>query len=356
MIVFTGGGTAGHVTPSFAIIRHFQSLGWVVHYVGSTTGMEEALVSPLGVSFHSIPTGKLRRYLSLENLFDVFRILFGIWRAYWLCRRLRPRVVFSKGGYVSFPFVMGAWLNRVPVVAHESDLTPGLANRLAYPFVRRICVTFEQTQRYLDSERCVYTGTPVREELLNGDVAAGRRFLGFDDRKPIVLFVGGSLGARRLNEVVRAGLTQLTEDFQVVHIAGAGNLDSARDETPGYRRFEYLADPYADVLAAADIVVSRAGANSVYELLLLAKPHVLVPLPLTASRGDQIENADYARERGLSDVIADVELTAERLLDALQALLSRLDERRRALEQFEAPSSVALITALLESEAKGLSP
>ena len=341
------------MTPSFAIIRHFLSLGWEVHYVGSTTGMEEALVAPLHVSFHSIPTGKLRRYVSLENLLDVFRVLMGIWSAFWLCRRLRPRVVFSKGGYVSFPLVVGAWLNRAPVIAHESDLTPGLANRMSYPFVRRICVTFEQTRRHLGSERAVHTGTPVREELLNGDAAAGRRLLGFDDRTPIVLFVGGSLGAMRLNDVVREALLRLTRDYQVVHIVGGGNLDIELNATPRYRQYEYLTDQYADVVAAADMVVSRAGANSVYELVVLAKPHVLVPLPRRASRGDQIENAEHTRGRGWSDVIADEALTAEGLLDALQDLMGHLDERRRLLEQFEAPRSVALITSLLESEARG---
>ncbi|MEE9253416.1 MAG: undecaprenyldiphospho-muramoylpentapeptide beta-N-acetylglucosaminyltransferase, partial [Pseudomonadales bacterium] len=331
---------------------HFQTVGWEVHYVGSRSGMEQALVAPLGISFHAIPTGKLRRYLSLENLLDVFRVFAGIWSALWLCRRLRPRVVFSKGGYVSFPFVVGAWFNRVPVVAHESDLTPGLANRLAYPFVRRICVTFEQTRQHLRSARSAYTGTPVREELLNGDRAAGRRFLGFDDQRPILLVVGGSLGALRLNEVVRAGLSGLTDRFQVVHIAGAGNLDAAHDEVPSYRQFEYLVETYADVLAASDVVVSRAGANSVYELVVLAKPHLLVPLPLSASRGDQIENAEYTSGRGLSDVILDEELTPESLNEALQRLLQHLDERRVKLQEFETLDSVRLITDLLESEAR----
>lgn len=350
--MFTGGGTAGHVTPSFPLIRHFQAAGWEVHYVGSGSGMEQALVAPLSVEFHAIPTGKLRRYLSLENLLDVFRVLAGIWRGFWLLRRLHPRVVFSKGGYVSFPVVIGAWFNRVPVVAHESDLTPGLANRLAYPFVRRICVTFEQTRRHLDSGRSVYTGTPVRPELLNGDRAAGRRLLGFDERCPVLLVVGGSQGAERLNEVVRAGLARLTERFQVVHLAGAGNLDAALDATPSYRQFEYLAATYPDVLAASDMVVSRAGANSVYELLLLAKPHLLVPLPRSASRGDQIENAEHTRGRGLSDVILEEELTPGALIEALQQLQLHLDERSARLQQLETPDSVRLITQLLEREAR----
>jgi UDP-N-acetylglucosamine--N-acetylmuramyl-(pentapeptide) pyrophosphoryl-undecaprenol N-acetylglucosamine transferase len=313
--------------------------------------MEEALVAPLGVHFHAIPTGKLRRYPSLENLLDAFRVLGGVWRGFWLCRSLEPRVVFSKGGYVSFPFVVAAWLNRVPVVAHESDLTPGLANRLAYPFAKRICVTFEATRERVGA-RGVYTGTPVREELRNGQAQAGRRLLGFDDGRPIVLFVGGSLGARRLNEVVRGALTELTERFQVVHIAGAGNLDPALDDIASYRQFEFLAEPYPDVLAAADIVVSRAGANSVYELLLLGKPHVLVPLPRSASRGDQIENADYTSERGFSEVIADEALAPARLCTALISLLENLPARRARLQEFRPPDSVKLISELLESEAR----
>lgn len=324
----------------------------MTHYVGSRTGIEEALVRPLGVHFHAIPTGKLRRYPSFENLLDAFRVLGGIWRGIWLCRRVRPRVVFSKGGYVSFPFVVAAWLNRVPVVAHESDLTPGLANRLAYPFAKRICVTFEPTLEHVGAARGVYTGTPVREELAKGRAEAGRRVLRFDDSRPVVLVVGGSLGARRMNEVVRSGLAELTERFQVAHIAGAGNLDPALDQTPSYRQFEFLAEPYADVLAAADIVVSRAGANSVYELLLLGKPHVLVPLPRSASRGDQIENAEYTRAMGFSEVIADETLTPERLRSVLVSLLERLPERRARLREFQPPDSVSLITALLESEAK----
>lgn len=314
--------------------------------------MEEALVAPLDVSFHAIPTGKLRRYLSLENVLDLFRVLAGIWCGFWLCRRVRPRVVFSKGGYVSFPLVVGAWLNRIPVVAHESDLTPGLANRLAYPFVRRICVTFEETRRHLDPARCIYTGTPVREELSRGDDAAGRRFLGFEEGRPILLVVGGSLGAQHLNRVVRDGLARLTERFQVAHVAGSGNLDAALEGRPSYRQFEYLADRYADVLAASDLVVSRAGGNSVYELLLLGKPHLLVPLPLSASRGDQIENAEYTRARGLSDVIADEKLTPQTLLEALLTLERHLAERRLQLRKFEAPDSIGLITKLLQCEAR----
>ena len=342
-VVVTGGGTAGHVVPALPVVEALLAAGSTVHFVGSTSGLEEALVTPLGIPFHGIQTGKLRRYFSLENLLDALRVPLGVWQAWRLLRRLRPAVVFSKGGFVSFPVVVGAWLNKIPVVAHESDLTPGLANRLALPFVKSLCVNFEDTRARHD--RLVVTGTPMRRALLEGDAARGRSLLGLGvgAKRPVLLVVGGSLGAARLNEVVRDSLDQLLPDYAVVHVCGAGKIDPALTDLPGYIQREYVSDDWGDIIAAADLVISRAGANALYEWLALGKPHLLVPLPLTASRGDQIENAAYAEARGWSAVLPERDLNSVTLIDGAAKLAALSSEYQSRLQAFRTRDSVALI-------------
>jgi len=337
----TGGGSAGHVVPALPVIEALLEGGAEVHFVGGTSGLEERLVLPLGVAYHGIQTGKLRRYFSMTNLADAFRIPLGIWQAWRLVRRLRPGVVFSKGGFVSFPVVIGAWLNRVPVVAHESDLTPGLANRLAQPFVKSLCVNFPDTTARV--RRVVATGTPLRRALVDGDPDRGRSLLGIDAERPVLLVVGGSLGAARLNEVVRSALHELLATHVVVHVCGAGKLDASLSATPGYIQREYVDDGWGDVIAAADLVVSRAGANALYEWLALAKPHLLVPLPRAASRGDQVENAAFAQSRGWSLVLPERKLDPTTLTSSIADLANLSGELRRRLQAFNARDSVRLI-------------
>ncbi len=340
-VVITGGGSAGHVVPALPIAEALLEAGCVVHYVGGTSGLEERLVTPLGVPYHGIRTGKLRRYFSIANLVDLVRIPLGIIQATWLVARLRPTVVFSKGGFVSFPVVVGAWLNRVPVVAHESDLTPGLANRLVVPFTTTLCVNFEDTRA--NHPNIVVTGTPLRRILTAGNASRGRRLLGIEPDRRVLLVVGGSLGAARLNEILRAALDRLLVDHHVVHVCGAGNVDGSRRDTPGYTQREYVAEDWGDIIAAADWVVSRAGANALYEWLSLGKPHLLVPLSRSASRGDQIENAAYAEARGWSMVLDEDALNAETLVSGVAKLAALSGEYRQRMQAFRRRDSVALI-------------
>ncbi len=351
-IVFTGGGTAGHVVPSFPLIQYFVGLGWHIHYVGSTSGLEQRLIAPFDISYDGIATGKLRRYWSVENALDLFRVLGGCLQAVRLLRRRRPNVVFSKGGYVSFPVVFAAWLLRIPVIAHESDLTPGLANRLAFPFVVKICVNFADTHIGRDAAKLVHAGTPIRPALLQGSAQRGREFCGIAPESPILLVVGGSSGSERMNVVVRQALPELTTSFHVVHICGAGHVDETLAEQHHYRQFEFISEAWGDVIAAADIVVSRAGANTLFELLTLRKPNLLIPLPLRVSRGDQIENARYAEKHGFSEVLEEAQLSAETLVSRVKQIHHDRDQWPERLKRFPSIDSVKIITDLLKKTAR----
>ncbi|MCZ6888629.1 MAG: undecaprenyldiphospho-muramoylpentapeptide beta-N-acetylglucosaminyltransferase [Gammaproteobacteria bacterium] len=348
--VVTGGGTAGHVIPAIPVIELLQAQGWRVTFVGSDSGLEESLVAPLRVDYHSVKTGKLRRYFSGQNFIDAFRIPLGVWQAFRLLGHLKPDVVFSKGGFVSFPVVFAAWVRGIPVVAHESDLTPGLANRLATPFVTSFCVNFEPTVSagIAGAKRVVVTGTPLRDVLTHGEAQRGLESMGFDGEKPVVVVTGGSLGAERLNELVREALGALCMRYDIMHVCGKGKLDQRLDAWPGYRQREFIGDGWGDVLAAADIVVSRAGANTLYELIALRKPHLLIPLSAKVSRGDQIENAAFAASRGFSSVVQESALSSDELVRAIDAIACDLDGWRAKLEAFEVCDSVSLIVAELQ--------
>jgi UDP-N-acetylglucosamine--N-acetylmuramyl-(pentapeptide) pyrophosphoryl-undecaprenol N-acetylglucosamine transferase len=317
-ILFTGGGTAGHVTPNLSLVEACRERGWEALYAGSAQGIERELIAPFGIPYYAVASGKLRRYLALANFLDPLRVLAGVWQSFWLCGRLKPDAVFSKGGFVAVPVVAGAWLRGVPVVIHESDMTPGLANRLCAPFARRVCVAFEPALHHFPG--ALLTGTPLRRDLLEADPSRGLRRLGFEAGRPVLLVVGGSLGALRINQALRQALPDLLRDFQIAHLCGAGHLDPSLDATPGYRQFEYLREGYGDVLSCADLVVSRAGANALSELLAARKPNLLIPLPAAASRGDQIDNARHFATLGYSRVLLQEQLTAARLTRAVHRL------------------------------------
>ncbi|MDI9484458.1 MAG: undecaprenyldiphospho-muramoylpentapeptide beta-N-acetylglucosaminyltransferase [Bacillota bacterium] len=323
-IVLTGGGTAGHVNPHFALIPHLQKSGWEIHYIGTHDGIERELIEP-HLPYNPISAGKLRRYFDVKNLSDPFRVLKGIAEAYRVLRRIRPRVVFSKGGFVSVPVTVAAWLLRIPVILHESDLTPGLANKLSLPFASELCLTFPDSLKYVKGKGTV-TGTPIRAELLAGQKSEGLRLCGFAEDVPVLLVMGGSQGAGVFNQVIRENLPVLAERYQIIHLCGKGNLDQAVKH-PRYCQVEYAKEELAHLLAAADYALSRAGANAIFELLALAKPHVLVPLSKKASRGDQILNAASFARQGFSLVIQEEELNLQSLLDNL----TRLEENK---EQF----------------------
>ena len=345
--VVTGGGSAGHVIPALPVIEALREKGWEVSFIGSDSGLEEGLVEPLGIPFFGVRTGKLRRYFSLANVTDALKIPLGILQAFLILRRVKPRVVFSKGGFVAFPVVFAAWLRRVPVVAHESDLSPGLANRLSLPFVATLCVNFEGTRAR--ARRVVHSGTPIRAALLNGDADRGFDAAGLPGRRPLLVVVGGSLGAQRLNQITRAALPGLTQTFEVLHVCGAGHLDASLANTPGYVQREFVSDGWGDILAAATLVVSRSGANALHELLALRKPNLLVPLPTTASRGDQIENAAHAAQRGFSKVLPEADLTPETLVAGALDVLDALAAWRARLAEFRSPDATGVIVAELET-------
>ncbi|MCB1686063.1 MAG: UDP-N-acetylglucosamine--N-acetylmuramyl-(pentapeptide) pyrophosphoryl-undecaprenol N-acetylglucosamine transferase, partial [Pseudomonadales bacterium] len=329
-------------------IQALLAEGHRVSFVGSRSGLEAQLLGDLPIAYHGIAAGKLRRYLSFENFLDAFKVLFGILEALVLLKRLKADVVFSKGGFVSFPLVLAAGLWRIPVVAHESDLTPGLANRLALPFVHSLCVNFPDTKPARFAGRLICTGTPVRQALLNGSPERGRALLGVDAGRRILLVTGGSLGADRLNAVVRAALPQLLPEADVVLVCGPGKLSGI--ERTGFHEFEFVSDAWGDLLACADLVVSRAGANTLYELLCLGKPNILVPLSRKASRGDQIENAAYARRQGFSRVLQEEDLAPQPLVALVIDALEETHSGRMA--GFQPPDSVRLICEAITEAVK----
>ncbi len=332
-LLVVGGGSAGHVLPALPVIAQLQARGAKVSYVGTYSGLEQALLKNEDVAFYPISAGKLRRYFSWQNFTDLFRILRGVTQAWWLLGRIKPDVVFSKGGFVSFPVALAAWLRRVPVVAHESDITPGLANRLVLPFTKTLCVSFPQTQVGETKAKVVHTGTPLRQEMLHGDPNTGRELLGIGTDKPLLVVTGGSLGADALNTVIRSSLPRLLEHYHVLHVCGQGKL--ADITAAGYLQKEYVGEGWGDMLAAADLVVSRAGANALFELLTLAKPNLLVPLSAKASRGDQIQNAAYAEQAGYSLVVQEDEFDADALMQGLAQLEQHKLQFQQALVRFE---------------------
>jgi UDP-N-acetylglucosamine--N-acetylmuramyl-(pentapeptide) pyrophosphoryl-undecaprenol N-acetylglucosamine transferase len=351
-VLLTGGGTAGHVTPNLALLPGLTARGFTVEYMGDSRGIERRLAEQAGVRFHGISTGKLRRYFSWQNFVDPFRIVLGVLQATWRIARRRPALVFSKGGFVGVPVVIAAWLNRVPVIVHESDLTPGLANRLSFPFARRICLSFAETADRLPGRDVIYTGTPVRRDLLQGDRAGGVARFGLDPARRTLLVFGGSQGARALNEQVRALLERLPDDLQILHVCGPGNLAPDLEGRSGYRQYEYLAEEFADAFACADVVLSRAGANSLAELIALRKPAIVVPLPTAASRGDQIDNARVFAEKGYGLVLPQSELTTEKLCSEIQAALERADDFVAAMDASESHDPVTRILDLIEELAR----
>ena len=319
-IVLTGGGTAGHVTPNLALIPRLQADGWEIHYIGAANSPEQELIARVpGVTFHSVSVGKLRRYFDPKNFSDPFRVIRGIRQATGVIRRIKPNVVFSKGGFVSVPVVYGAKLNGVPVVTHESDMTPGLANKLCLPFSSAQCCTFPEAVKYAKGKG-VHTGTPIRPEILQGDRLEGRKRFGFNSNRPVLMVVGGSSGAQAINQAVWQSLPQLTENFQVLHLCGKGNLNSVYEGTANYTQREYLNEEMADAYACADILISRAGSNALCEILAARKPALLIPYPKGASRGDQLLNAESFRARGFSHVLQQEDMTPDSLVEAVEKL------------------------------------
>lgn len=349
-IVLTGGGTAGHVTPNIALIPYLKERGFEIEYMGSYDGIEKKLIEKEGIPYTGIDSGKLRRYASVQNLKDPHHILHGIREARHYMKKNRPDVVFSKGGFVAVPVVLAARRYHIPVVIHESDLSPGLANKICIPRANKICFSFPETEKYLGNKG-IHTGLPVRDELLRGDPVKGREACGFDDSKPVLMVIGGSLGSLNVNNAVRGALNELLEKFQIVHICGAGKMDASYDGTPGYVQFEYVSDGLNDLMAMSDVFISRAGANVICELAALKKPNVLIPLGTDASRGDQILNAQSFEKRGFSHVLLEQDLNTDSLIAAVAEVFENKDKYIDAMEKAGGENAARMVADIIAETA-----
>ncbi|TGY96071.1 undecaprenyldiphospho-muramoylpentapeptide beta-N-acetylglucosaminyltransferase [Petralouisia muris] len=350
-IVLTGGGTAGHVTPNLALLPRLKELGYDIHYIGSYNGIEKKLIEQYSIPYYGISSGKLRRYFDWKNFSDPFKVIKGYGQARTLLKKLKPDVVFSKGGFVSVPVILAAKHRKIPAIIHESDITPGLANKLAIPNACKVCCNFPETLKYLPADKAVLTGSPIREELLSGNRLKGLTYCGFQSEKPVIMVIGGSTGSQFINKIVRSLLPDLLKDFQVLHLCGKGKLDSSFEHTKGYAQFEYANKELSDMFALADLVISRAGANAICELLALRKPNILIPLSANASRGDQILNARSFEGQGYSVVIEEEQLNSVILLDAIKKLFQNRNQYINAMAKSEQLNSVETIVQLLEQAA-----
>lgn len=334
-IVLTGGGSGGHVTPNLALLPYLLERGYEVHYIGTHDGIERQLVQ--GIPYHAIQAGKFRRYMSVRNFTDPFRTMAGYFDAKKILKDLSPSVVFCKGGFVSVPVAFAAHALHIPTILHESDYTPGLANRLCIPKADKICLSFDAgAEKY--AGRAVVTGSPIRRELLRGDRRKGLAFCSLPDKKPVLMIMGGSLGAATLNDIVDANIDRLLREFSIIHLRGKGNLNKLLHIKKDYAQFEYISAEMPDLFASADIVLSRAGANAVFEFLALKKPALLIPLPLSASRGDQILNAKFFVKNGYAQMLEQEKLTGDLLLGSLQNLYQN---RKNYMEAMSAAKAAA---------------
>lgn len=352
-IVLTGGGTAGHVTPNIALLPHLKSAGFEVSYLGSYDGIEKKLIDDFNIPYYGISTGKFRRYLDPKNFTDPFRVIKGYHEARKYLKEIKPDIVFSKGGFVSVPVVRAAASLKIPCIIHESDMTPGLANKMCIPVASKICCNFPETLKMLPDDKAVLTGSPVREELFSGNKINALDICGFTANKPVIMVIGGSQGAASVNKTVRAALPKLLEDFQVVHLCGKDKVDNLLLNVKGYKQFEYLKTELKDIFAMADVVISRAGANAICELLALNKPNILIPLPSAKSRGDQLLNARSFESQGFSIVIDEDYLTENLLVEKVQELYCSRQCYIDTMKQSHQLNSIDTIMGLIKDTVKG---
>lgn len=351
-IVLTGGGTAGHVVVNLALLPRLEEEGWEIHYIGSETGIEKSLLADYPqVTYHGIPTGKLRRDLSIKsittNVRDMGHVISGVHEARKLMKDIKPHIVFSKGGFVSVPVVLAAHSYHVPIISHESDLSPGLANKITAPFVKRILVTFESTAAQVPAKKAFYLGPVIRPQLKGGSVREGRIRFGMQSNKPILLVLGGSLGAEAINRLVWENLDELLKRFEILHGVGANKGDSSM-ERPDYHQIDYIKAGMNDALAMADVVVSRAGSNAIFEFLYYHKPMLLIPY-WKGSRGDQVENAREFARAGYAKVLDERKATPAQFLQAVTDLMNHREAIQQRQRKFEFRDGVETILSLLEA-------
>ncbi|KKI93062.1 UDP-diphospho-muramoylpentapeptide beta-N- acetylglucosaminyltransferase [Bacillus sp. SA1-12] len=356
-IVFTGGGSAGHVTPNIAIIEEIKRNNILdIYYIGSKKGIEKELIKKINIPYFSISSGKLRRYLDFENIVDIFRVLKGCSEARKILKKLKPDLIFSKGGFVSVPVIVAAKSLSIPIFIHESDMTPGLANKISQRFAAKIFTSFEETKKFFPENKTKAIGSPIRKEIFYGSADKGRSFLGFDDRRPILTIMGGSLGAKKINKAVRASLNQLTDRYQIVHLCGKNNIDDSLFAVSGYKQFEYVHGELADILAATHLVITRGGSNSIFEFLALKIPMLIIPLSLQQSRGDQILNAKSFEEKGYSLTLKEENLTSESLLNSLDLIEKKRKEVRMNMEHSSIGDALSILVneILLTNQGKNV--
>ncbi len=346
-IVLTGGGSAGHVTPNIALMPELKKRGYDMLYIGSVSGIERDIVAKTDVPYEAIDSGKLRRYFDLKNFTDPFRVIHGYAQARKILRKYSPDVVFSKGGFVSVPVVLAAHALKIPVVLHESDITPGLANKICIRFANKICCNFSEAVETLPSGRAFHTGTPIRHELYSGSRQRALEFTGLSGQRDVLLVIGGSLGSVAINKAIRANLPSILRDFDIVHICGKGNVDvqlKGKYYADGYRQYEFITEQLPDVFALTSIAISRAGANAIFELVSLQIPHILIPLSRAASRGDQILNARSFEKHGFSYVLEEEQLPEVDIAEIIRNVYDSRDAYIHAMESsgiHEATTSIA---------------
>lgn len=348
----TGGGSAGHVTPNLALIPRLKEMNYEVVYIGSKNGIEKELITKENIKYYSIASGKLRRYFDLKNFSDPFKVIGGLLQSYYILRKEKPDIIFSKGGFVAVPVVLAAYLRKIPAIAHESDMTPGLANKLSIPFCDKVCVTFPESLKHIKDNKGVLTGTPIREALFEGNKD---KFFGkykFTSNNPLLLVVGGSLGSKVINDAVRGNLKKLLSKFNVFHICGKGNCDKNLENIENYYQAEYVGSNLKNIFAASDIVLSRAGANAIFELLALNKPNLLIPLSKKSSRGDQILNAHSFKKSGYSLVLEEEELNCESLILNLEKLYDNRDKYVTNMKNSEIKKGNENILKIIEKYTK----
>ena len=349
VIVMTGGGTSGHVTPNIALFPNLKKMGYDIHYIGSKDGIEKRLIEKEAIPYYSISSGKLRRYFNLRNFSDIFKVINGVFQAYSVLGKIKPDILFSKGGFVSCPVVWASWLRKIPIIIHESDITPGLTNRLSIPFACKVCYTFPESKKHIPKDKAVLTGMPIRAGLLSGSKKEGKKICGFTTNKPVLVIIGGSLGSEKINTIARTELDNILKDFNICHICGKGNVKAEYEGKSGYKQFEYINENQAHIFALADLFVSRAGATILFEILALKKPNLLIPLSKAASRGDQILNGESFENQGFSYMLHEENLDGETLIKGIKEVYSNREKYIEAMEASNTEEGVNKILRVLET-------
>ncbi len=351
-IVFTGGGTGGHIFPALAVLEEL-SKNWHgrIVWIGSFSGMEKSILKKRKIPYYGIPTGKLRRYLSFQNISDIFRIFGGIMVSFFIFFKEKPSLIFSKGGYVTVPPVFAASVLGIPVFTHESDLDPGLATRINARFAEKILISFNETVSFFKKNihhKIIHTGNPIRTGLLKGDPDLGRKIVGCPEDLPMLLVLGGSQGSVFINSLIIQALGELTKTCFVVHQMGPINYKDNRHAK--YFAAPFFTEELPHLMAAADLVVCRSGANTLWELAALGKPSILIPLSQAASRGDQIKNAEFFAQNKAAILIYEQDVTSRMLLKNVRDLLDNknsLEKMSERVQSLSLPDSASRIAELL---------